>query len=108
MKKHVLFGSKSGARLSRTFAPEKKTMRRQKARCNQSCFRGSRKAARKTSVGAAKKKCRYVTVHSTKLRTESQARFICTHPAQPAKYRATDTSATRSRRRSLRRPAPGC
>src|SRR5580704_4594465 len=108
MKKHVRFGSKSGAHTPRTFAPEKKTIRRVKARCSQSCFFGSKNIARKTRTGAARKKWSKVTIHSKTLRTESQARFICTRPEQMAEYRAPCTSAKRFRRRSSHRSAQEC
>src|SRR5579863_8815720 len=100
MKKHVRFGSKLCSMLARTFAPARKTIRRQNARCNQSCFRGSRKIARNTRTGAATKKWRNVRAHRTKLRTESQARFICTRPELMEEYRATCRSAKRFHRRS--------
>src|ERR1700744_1280716 len=105
MKKHVRLGSKSEARTPRTFAPAKKTIRRVKARCSQSCFFGSRNIARKTSVGAATKKCRYVSVHRKKLRTFSHALFIRTRPERTAEYRALCMSTKRLRRRSSRRLA---
>src|SRR5579862_4080755 len=108
MKKHVRFGSKSGARTARTLEPARKTMRRQKARCSQSCFFGSKNMARKTSTGAARKKWSKVTIHSKTLRAESQARFICTRPEQMEEYRATCTSAKRFRRRSSHRRELGC
>src|SRR5579872_1222813 len=105
MKKHVRFGSKSGPHTPRTFAPEKKTIRRVKARCSQSCFFGSRNIARKTRTGAARKKWSKVTDHSRTLRTLSHALFIRTRPARPAEYRVICTSAKQFRHRSSHRPA---
>src|SRR5579885_2305850 len=84
MKKQVRLELKPGERTTLSFAPAKKMIRRQKARCSQSCFFGSRKTARPTRVGTAMPKCSRLTVQSSALRTPSQARLICTHPGQRA------------------------
>src|SRR6266481_5173073 len=76
MKKLVFCGSKAGERTTRTSAPEKKMMRRQKLRCNQSCFWGSRIIASAIRMGTEIAKCSKLTNQRSALRTTYQTGFI--------------------------------
>ena len=80
MKKLVFWSSKPADRRTSTCAPERNAMRRQKLRCNQSCFRGSRKMPRNTSTGTTVKKCNPLKLHKIALRNTSQPRFIYIRP----------------------------
>src|SRR5206468_11492067 len=84
MKKQVRCGSKPAERTTSTRAPDKKAMRRQNVRCNQSCLRASRKLHRTTSIGATMKKCRMMRNQSMALRIDSQNYVILIGPRRHA------------------------
>src|SRR5438045_965361 len=88
MKKQVLCGSNPGARITFTFAPAKKIMRRQNVRCSQSCFLGSNAIASAINIGTAIAKCNRLTTHSSALRRTYQARLICKCPKRMEQYPA--------------------
>src|SRR6476661_4123852 len=107
MKKQVLWGSKPGERITSRRAPERNTIRRQKVRCSQSCLRGSRKIPRKTSKGAATKKCKPLRIHRNALRSASSPRFICRCPPQREGRQGKYTRAKQFHRRSGHPQEPG-
>src|SRR5260370_19346855 len=104
MKKLVFCGSNPGERTTLIFAPEKNMMRRQKVRCSQSCFLGSRKMASTIRIGTAMAKCKRLTIQRNALRKTYQARFICKCPRRTAGCREICIRAKRFRRRLIRRP----
>src|ERR1700746_3052650 len=99
MKKLVFCGSKLGEGTTLIFAPEKKMMRRQKVRCSQSCFFGSRKIAKAISMGTAIAKCSRLTAQRNALRRAYQARFICKCPRRTAEHPAICRPEKRFRHR---------
>src|SRR6266404_9350225 len=104
MKKLVFCGSNPGERTTLIYAPENNMIRRQKVRCSQSCFLGSRTMASTIRIGTAIAKCKRLTVQRKALRKTYQACFICKCPRPTAGCREIYIRAKRFRRRLIRRP----
>src|SRR5215468_454447 len=99
MKKQVRSRSKPAAYLASILAPEKRAMRRQKARCSQSCLRGFKSREKAMSTGTEKRKFIQLIPHKRRLRSTPQTSLICTRPRrrEPPPVRGTAGCALRHR-----------